>query len=258
LSAGKAGVSHQSTVDVRCYHSYMPTRRQILAALLGLAAAATFVRLGFWQLDRLKQRRLANDLKITRMIAPPAGPFSMIAGARRWRPVRAVGTFDFDHQVVITGESHDGAPGVYIITPFTVEPSNRVVLVNRGWVYSPDAQTVEVGQFGEPPHQLLNGYVEEFVTDGQGPSRAASNATAFRRMDARELPKAFPYPIAMFYIVAQRDSSAAPAPGAPVRLPPPSLDEGPHLNYAIQWFAFALIAIVGASVMIHRERRTPG
>jgi surfeit locus 1 family protein len=77
-------------------------------------------------------------------------------------------------------------------------------------------------------------------------------------MDARELPKAFPFPVAMFYVVAQRDTGAAPAPGAPIRLSPPSLDEGPHLNYAIQWFAFALIAIGGASVMIYRDRRTPG
>jgi surfeit locus 1 family protein len=236
----------------------MPSRRQLLAAVLGLAAAAIFVRLGFWQLDRLKQRRLANDVKLTRMIAPPVGPFSMIAGARRWRPVRAMGTFDFDHQVVLTGESHDGAPGVYIITPFTVEPSNRVILVNRGWVYSPDAQTVELNKFDEPPHQVLSGYVEEFVADGQGPARTASNPNAFRRMDARELPKAFPFPVAMFYVVAQRDTGAAPAPGAPIRLSPPSLDEGPHLNYAIQWFAFALIAIGGASVMIYRDRRTPG
>jgi surfeit locus 1 family protein len=236
----------------------MPSRRQLLAALLGLAAAALFVRLGFWQLDRLKQRRIWNDVKLTRVIAPPVGPFNLIAGARQWRPVRAVGTFDFDHQVVIAGQSHEGAPGVYVITPFTVEPSGRVILVNRGWVYSPDAQTVDLAKFDEPPHQVLNGYVEEFVTAGGGPAHTASTANAWRRMDARGMQTAFPYPVAMFYIVAQRDSAAPPDPGAPVRLPPPSLDEGPHLNYAIQWFAFALIAIGGASLMIYRDRRTPG
>jgi surfeit locus 1 family protein len=235
----------------------MLSRRQIFAAVLGVTAAALFMRLGFWQLDRLKQRRLANDVKLTRILAPPVGPFSIIAGARRWRPVRAVGTFDFDHQVVIAGESHDGAPGVYIITPFKVEPSDRVVLVNRGWVYSPDAQTVDLSKFDEAPHQVLDGYVEEFVTDGKGPARTASTANAWRRMDAREMQSAFPFPIAMFYVVAQRDSAAPPAPGAPVRLPAPSLDEGPHLNYAIQWFLFAAIALGGASLMIYRDRKAP-
>jgi hypothetical protein len=41
------------------------------------------------------------------------------------------------------------------------------------------------------------------------------------------------------------------------RLTPPPLDDGPHLNYAIQWFAFAVIALVGAGVVI-RQRREAG
>jgi len=35
------------------------------------------------------------------------------------------------------------------------------------------------------------------------------------------------------------------------------LDEGPHRGYAIQWFAFAAIAIAGAIVVVWRERRLP-
>jgi cytochrome oxidase assembly protein ShyY1 len=56
--------------------------------------------------------------------------------------------------------------------------------------------------------------------------------------------------------VAQPDSGVTPAPGAPVRLPLPSLDEGPHFGYAIQWFLFALIALGGSGLMIWRDRRT--
>jgi surfeit locus 1 family protein len=41
----------------------------------------------------------------------------------------------------------------------------------------------------------------------------------------------------------------------PRRLPPPSLDEGPHLNYAIQWFAFATIALVGAGAYLISKHR---
>jgi cytochrome oxidase assembly protein ShyY1 len=35
----------------------------------------------------------------------------------------------------------------------------------------------------------------------------------------------------------------------------PALDEGPHRGYAIQWFAFAVIALVGAGAVVVRERR---
>ena len=235
-------------------------KRQLLAALVGLATAAACVRLGFWQLDRLRARRIENDIKVARLVAPPVSPFRLIAGSRRYRRVTVTGTFDFDHQIVLTGRSHDGAPGVYIITPFApdVPPGRQAaaLLVNRGWVYSADAQTVELANFDETPHQTITGWVQEFDLGGEGPARAASTPYAWRRMDARETPRAFPYPVAPFYVIAQPDSGATSAAGAPVRLPLPAIDEGPHKSYAIQWFAFALIALVGAGAVIRRDRRT--
>ncbi len=38
-------------------------------------------------------------------------------------------------------------------------------------------------------------------------------------------------------------------------VPPPGLSEGPHLSYAIQWFTFATIALVGYAVLVRREIR---
>ena len=35
----------------------------------------------------------------------------------------------------------------------------------------------------------------------------------------------------------------------------PVLDNGPHGGYAVQWFSFATIAIVGAAAVVRRERR---
>ena len=43
--------------------------------------------------------------------------------------------------------------------------------------------------------------------------------------------------------------------GIPLRILAPVLDEGPrHLSYAIQWFAFALIALGGATFVVLKER----
>jgi cytochrome oxidase assembly protein ShyY1 len=52
------------------------------------------------------------------------------------------------------------------------------------------------------------------------------------------------------YLVSQ-DSAADTT---PARLAPPALDDGPHLSYAIQWFSFAVIAIVGAGIVAYRAR----
>lgn len=232
------------------------SRRQIVAALIGIVAAAVFVRLGVWQLARLRTRRLENDLKVARLVAPPHSPFGLMPGTRRWRRITVAGTFDFDHQIVLAGRSHDGAPGVYIITPLRLDVAADPLLINRGWVYSGDAQTVDLAKFDETPHQTITGYVEEFELGGKGPARTASTPYAWRRLDARDTPPAFPFPVAPFYVVAQLDSGAVQAAGAPIRLTLPSLDEGPHRGYAIQWFAFALIALAGSGVIIWRERRT--
>ena len=40
-------------------------------------------------------------------------------------------------------------------------------------------------------------------------------------------------------------------------VPVPALDDGPHLGYAIQWFAFAIIAVVGSMFLYRREKREP-
>jgi surfeit locus 1 family protein len=42
-----------------------------------------------------------------------------------------------------------------------------------------------------------------------------------------------------------------------VRVPAPALDEGPHMSYAIQWFAFATVAIVGGVAFVRAGRRRP-
>ena len=42
--------------------------------------------------------------------------------------------------------------------------------------------------------------------------------------------------------------------GLPRRWPMPAFDNGPHLSYAIQWFSFAIIALVGTVVLIRKGR----
>ena len=38
------------------------------------------------------------------------------------------------------------------------------------------------------------------------------------------------------------------------RLTIPALDEGPHFNYAVQWFGFALVALIGAGFVVREKR----
>ena len=49
----------------------------------------------------------------------------------------------------------------------------------------------------------------------------------------------------------QRPSQQGALPEPP---PLPPLTNGPHLSYAVQWFSFATIAIVGYIVLLRRDR----
>lgn len=234
----------------------------MLAAVFAIVTAVVFSRLGVWQLQRLGERR-ARNLALALQLHTPAIPIEQLpAGGvgAHWRRALATGTYDFDHQIVLSGRTHDGSPGVQILTPLHPASGGPAVLVNRGWVYSPDAASVDLGKWDEPPHATVSGYVEDFVHGGRGVARLPSHTNAWTRLDADELRTAFPFPIAPYYLVeldtlvAYRTAHELPT-VTPVRLELPQMDDGPHLTYAIQWFTFAVVALVGVGTLIAQDAK---
>ena len=220
----------------------------MLAALL----SALFVRLGFWQLDRLGERR-ARNVALAARLAEPAVSFERLPRDPLYRRVVISGTPDPVNEVVFTGRSRNGSPGVYIITPMRRTASDTAVLVVRGWVYSPDAATVDLARWREDRGEYT-GYVNALGTSTAPVSSASSGPRADQRkvraLSLETLAPLLPYPIAPVYVVA-RDSVIG---NVPARLPMVALDDGPHLGYAIQWFAFAAIALIGAGAVIFKRR----
>jgi surfeit locus 1 family protein len=74
-----------------------------------------------------------------------------------------------------------------------------------------------------------------------------------RRLTADSVAARLPYPIAPVLVV-QQDTATAPGMTHPVRIEAPSLAEGSHRSYAIQWFAFAIITVIGTLAVIRKER----
>ena len=224
-------------------------RRMLLFAAIALAAAALFVRLGLWQLDRLGQRRERNQLLTSRLAAAPA-PWSDTT-AIRFRRVTLTGVPDYAREIVLVGRSRRGSPGVNLVTPLRLRASDTAVLVNRGWVYSPDGTSVDRARWREGDTLAVEGYVEAFNDPGPGDLPAQQRLA--RRLSHSAVSARFPYPIASAYVVAL-DAGGTPRADAPARPAPPTADDGPHLGYALQWFAFAVIAVVGAAIALWTGR----
>lgn len=237
-------------------------RGRVVAAILALALAAICVRLGFWQLDRLEQRRERNAaLEEAAGLAPlvlDRATVKAVAadpGAYLYRRVRASGRYLAESEVVLRGRAHEGRPGVHLVTPLEIPGSPRAVLVDRGWAPSPDAATVDPAPLAEPGIREVSGVLLPVPDAGSDPLpvRGRNGAYSVRRLDMEALAERVGRPLVPLLLQQLPDSARSPLVRPP--LPPP--DEGPHLGYAIQWFAFALIALAGALYVLLSRARSP-
>lgn len=204
-------------------------RREITLGIVAAVVVTLCVEAGVWQLGRLEQRRARNARAAARLALPPFEVHAGIsADSARQRRVVAGGVYDFAAERTWPGRSFEGTPGVALITPLRLADGSAV-LVDRGWVPSPDAFHVDHAAYVEAERVRIAGIA--FV-----PPRGRGDVvtTGF-------LP---------FIVQLEQPESQ----GLPRRWPPPVLDNGPHLSYAIQWFSFALIALVGTVALIRRGR----
>ena len=214
------------------------------AALVGaLLVAAACVRLGVWQVDRLRQGRSRNAQVLAHRSRPPMlVTGALTADSARDRRLSARGVYDYAHERLWRARSYEGVPGVDLVTPLRL-PDGTAVLVDRGWAPSPDAYHVDQGAYRE-------GDSADVLGIGMAAPRARGD------VDPRILRDSVPYPLLLF-VIEQLPSSTVlyrPLPPGVVRWPAPELSDGPHLSYAIQWFSFAVIVVVG-SIALTRKRR---
>ena len=204
--------------------------RDVAALITAVLVAAVCVRLGIWQVDRLAQRRQQNAALAERLALPPLELVTarLPLDSVRQRRVVARGVYDYARERVWPGRSFEGTPGVALVTPLRLT-DGTAVLVDRGWAPSPDAFHVDHALFREPDSVAVQGIA---FTAPRG--RGDVDPTGF----------------APFVI---QDQSPEPPRGLPRRWPSPALENGPHLSYAIQWFSFALIALVGTAALLRRS-----
>lgn len=254
--------------------------------VIAVVFAAVFVRLGIWQLDRLEARRADSRAASERLALPAVDLNGWLAGwisvtedstDLLWRRVHLIGRPDYRNEIVLRGRSRDGVPGVHVATPVIVSTGStagrgEAVLVIRGWLPATDAMRANL-KAARPRNDTLPGaaYVSGFVTPGaerhaippQLIDFEGESHTVLAALDISDIRAAIPYPVAP--VLVQRTDASEEAGGwsaeeaagswsAPAVLPAPEFGDGPHLTYAIQWFAFAAISMVGGIAFLRRGR----
>ena len=223
--------------------------RLLFLAFLALVAVAC-VRLGLWQLSRLRERQAVNAVATAARALPVADLGATEAAPLAHRRVRARGEYDAGREMVVRGQAFREQPGVHVVTPLRISGRREAVLVLRGFVPAADAVSADLSGLGEAGPREVSGVALPLGSGGGMPLERDGLVT-WRRLDLAAVRARLPYPILDVVLVQTPDSTL---PRSPRRIVPPPLDDGPHLSYAIQWFAFALTAFVVGAVV---ARRTP-
>ena len=123
------------------------TSRKWILSIVAVSLAAIFISLGFWQLRRLSAQRQANVFLAARRLAPEVELDSLPrdTAAAHFRRVHLRGIYDHAQEIILTLRGRNGSPGINILTPLLRANKDTAVLVNRGWIYSPDGMTAAAG-----------------------------------------------------------------------------------------------------------------
>jgi cytochrome oxidase assembly protein ShyY1 len=228
-------------------------RRWVVGHALVVILASAFLALGFWQLarDRQKQEKVRANNAAFAAPAPLVTTLNAKDVGIKAR-AQASGTYDVAHQVLLRNQTRGDRVGDDLLTPLRLS-DGTAVLVDRGWIPSPSSasgrgrgstSTVTVRGLARAARSL----------SAQDAPRTEAGLLSLARVDLGRVQQQVPYRVRDVWIEAQ---SQSPAPGAgdPQLPQPPSPDPVNHMEYAIEWFAFAALPLIGWPIVCSRILR---
>ena len=236
-------------------------RRWALPTIAVVAGMIFLGRLGFWQLDRLEQRRTANAALAASLAAVPlALPDDLIPDdveILKNRDVLVRGIFDFEHEGQLILQNWQGQSGVSLLTPLLIEGTETAVLINRGWI--PEAEIENQSQYQQNGVVTIDGYIgltQTLSREGVENAKPVRGEGEWYRVDIVAYDDILPYDLYPFYIIQ--------SPNAEIEEELPihqakdvDLSEGSHLSYAFQWFTFSgmlgIIYLIYVNKSLHEK-----
>jgi cytochrome oxidase assembly protein ShyY1 len=235
-------------------YRFLLTARWLGLASLAVVLATIMVGLGNWQLDRYHEKSAMNDRIDAAAAAAPVLVTEVlrVGGAPtpelRYTRVSATGRYDPGHEILVRGRTVDGKVGFEVLTPFVLA-DGTALLVDRGWVAPPrggDAAAEPVVPPAPAGEQTITGAVrlQERAT---GRVERRGERLEVRRINSGQLAGALPYKVLGGYVTVEQHG-----------LVPIAVEyEGTLQNggYALQWWAFAALTVVGYGYLARRHAR---
>ncbi|MFQ4148869.1 SURF1 family protein [Arthrobacter sp. LAPM80] len=224
---------------------------------LALVFAVACVALGNWQMNR-RNAVVANITKIQQNYAGTivdykdvAGNFQALDPAKEWTQVRMRGTYQTADQRIVRNRPLNGAPGYEVLVPLKLDNGDTVI-IDRGWLPIGNKRAGHPDVVPQPESGVVTVVARLKPAEPQLDRGAPAGQLA--SIELKDYAAQLDYPIktGAYGQLATENPAAA---GNPVPFPAPSIDEGSHLSYAMQWIAFGILAFVGFGYAARMQRR---
>lgn len=217
------------------------------SALAVLLLLPVLLSLGFWQLDRARQKAELQAAFAERSRWPPA-PLDGLDTADRnslYRRVIATGYYDNGHQVLLDNQLREGQPGYHVLTPLRLADGGAI-LVNRGWTPLGESRQTLPNIAVTVEAITVNGWLAQPANPGLRLGDAAGADQNWPRVtpyiDYERLAAILGYPLRPALILLEPNQ-----PQGYIRDWRPHFGGfGPerHQGYAVQWFALAVTLVI--------------
>lgn len=225
----------------------------VVAVIVAVACAA----LGNWQMNR-RNAVVANITKIQMNYSGTivdyrdvAQNFDSLDLSKEWTQVRMKGSYRTEDQRIVRNRPLNGGPGYEVLVPFTLENGDTVI-IDRGWL----PIGYEVPGYPDSVPQPVEGEITVVARLKPPEPRLDRDAPEgqLASIELNDYAASLPYPIKTG-AYGQLAGETPAAASNPVPFPPPSVDEGSHLSYSLQWLAFGVLAFVGFGYAARMQRR---
>ncbi len=221
-----------------------------LKTLVALALIVLCLWAAQWQYHRGVDRHARNTI-IEERIARDAielGQIDSVLANNEWQSIVTTGSFDANKQILLRNRYSEGKYGYEVLTLFT-STSGEKFWVDRGWVQAgatattpPEVTSVPAGEVTITGRFRLDSSLPRgsfFALPGSGED-LVSELNAQSQLNTEK-----------YYLDLLSGSEPSLTPAVTAQLP--SLSDGPHMAYALQWLFFGGLVIYGR-FLIRRTR----
>lgn len=217
-----------------------------------------FLGLGFWQLDRAKQKKAIQQAYDKKGLAPAITLRGRVLGTDKlqFHSIVVRGTYETRHQILLDNRIHARRAGYHVITPLRISGSDTRVLINRGWIplglsrkklpmLPTPGKVVKISGIATVPGKRFVLRRPAEIIEGGWP-------TLWQTMDIKRFRDAVSYPVQPVVVLLDPGSKAGGFRRSWQRL---DRMVSIHQGYAATWYTMALAVIVGYFLMAWRITR---